>query len=117
MKGKARTPHSAETTVQDRTRWYITVPRKENGYRPVENEAGEPVELNTPQTAEDKAVWNSLRMEQRYRELWPMLYECIVFGHNYRNGYIRGPVPANTTEAICMVRTEFNRGLDRIYRR
>lgn len=101
-----------EPAVEDASCWYITNSRKENGYCPVENEAGDPVELNTPQTAEDMKAWDNLHMEQRYGEVWPMLYECVVFGHNLRNGHFPRtlPIPTNTTEATYIVRVEFNRG-------
>ena len=107
-----------EPAVVDTSCWYITIPCKENGYSPVENEAGDPVELNTPQTNEDKKAWDNLHMEQRYKEVWPMLYECIVFGHNLRNGHFPRSlsIPRNTTEATYIVRVHFNRGLDRIIR-
>ena len=102
----------------DKSCWYID-PVDDN--RRVFNQNGDKVELNTLQTSDDYKFFQQLHLNQdntkteygvtRYTGVCPMIYECIVYGHNYRYGYIKEKTNS-LTEAIYTVRIHYTKFLN-----
>ena len=101
----------------DTSCWYIN-PFDIN--KRVFNQNGEIVELNTEQSRSDYAFFNELHLTQdntktelgvtRYKSVCPMIYECIVYGHNFRYGYIQQyGQTTSLTEAITIVRIHYTK--------
>ena len=99
----------------DTSCWYIN-PFDIN--KKVFNHNGDVVELNTRQTSDDYEFFQQLHLDQdntktefgvtRYTTVCPMLYECVVYGHNFRYGYIQDKT-SSLTEAINTVRIRFTK--------
>ena len=99
----------------DKSCWYID-PR--NIDKRVFNQNGDKVELNTLQSKDDYEFFQQLHLDQdntktqygitRYSGVCPMMYECIVYGHNYRYGHIKEKTNS-LTEAIYTVRIHYTK--------
>ena len=99
----------------DKSCWYID-PR--NIDKRVFNQNGDKVELNTLQSKDDYEFFQQLHLDQdntktqygvtRYSAVCPMMYECIVYGHNYRYGHIKEKTNS-LTEAIYTVRIHYTK--------
>lgn len=101
----------------DKSCWYVN-PFDVN--KRVFNQNGDVVELNTEQSRSDYEFFKELHLTQdntitecgvtRYTSVCPMIYECIVYGHNCRYGYIQhyGQI-SSLTEAIRIVRIHFTK--------
>lgn len=99
----------------DTSCWYID-PSNVNAR--VFNQNGDKVELNTLQTKDDYEFFQNLHLNQdntetqygvtRYSSVCPMMYECIVYGHNYRYGYIKDKTNS-LTEAILHIRVHYTK--------
>lgn len=99
----------------DTSCWYID---PGNIDKRVFNQNGDKVELNTLQTKDDYEFFQQLHLDQdntktqygvtRYSGVCPMMYECIVYGHNYRYGHIKEKTNS-LTEAIYTVRIHYTK--------
>ena len=99
----------------DTSCWYID-PSNVNAR--VFNQNGDKVELNTFQSNDDYKYFQELHLNQdnthtefgvtRYTSVCPMIYECIVYGHNYRYGYIKNKTNS-LTEAILRIRVHYTK--------
>ena len=101
----------------DKSCWYIN-PFDVN--KRVFNQNCDVVELNTEQTRSDYEFFKELHLTQdntkteygvtRYTSVCPMIYECIVYGHNFRYGYIQQHGQTSSlTEAIRIIRIHFTK--------
>lgn len=88
----------------DNSCWYIN-PCDINNI--VINQRDETVKLNTEQTRSDYQFFRELHLKQN-RAFTAYLYECIVYGHNFRNGYIEDRCDTEE-EAILTIRLEFTK--------
>jgi hypothetical protein len=80
------------------------------------NQNGEIVKLNTPQSDDDYQFFKQLKLiadntkNGRYTTLCPFIYECIIYGHNYRHGHLKpDEITKSLTEAINIVRVHFTK--------
>ena len=99
----------------DKSCWYID---PGNIDKRVFNQNGDKVELNTLQSKDDYEFFQQLHLDQdntktqygvtRYSAVCPMMYECIVYGHNYRYGHIKEKTNS-LTEAIYTVRIHYTK--------
>lgn len=101
----------------DKSCWYIN---PFNIDKRVFNQNGDVVELNTEQSRSDYEYFKQLHLTQdntkteygvtRYTSVCPMIYECIVYGHNFRYGHIQQYSPTSSlTDAIHIVRIHFTK--------
>ena len=99
----------------DKSCWYIN-PFDVN--KRVFNENGDIVELNNFHSEDDYKFFKELHLVEdnvikgyagtsRYI-VCPMLYECVVYGHNYRYGFIKDKI-SSLTEAINYVRIHYTK--------
>jgi hypothetical protein len=97
----------------DKTCWYIN-PFDVN--KRAFNQKGEIVDLNSEQSQSDYKYFKDLHLTPDntknvngrivYTTVCPYLYECIVYGHNHRYGYIKDNTNS-LTEAINCVRVHY----------
>lgn len=111
-----KTKHKKNKQVEnplDTTCWFVN---PFDVCKRVYNQKGKVVELNNAQSDDDYRFFKELNLVQdnyengRYTTVCPFLYECIVYGHNYRYGYLRPDEKTQSlTEAILVVRTNFTK--------
>lgn len=91
--------------IYDTSCWYIN---PYEHYGKVFNQKGEKVDLkNNKQSDDDYKFWRDLHLKQK-PGFFAYMYECIVYAHNYRNGFIKD-LTTNEEEAINVVRIEFTK--------
>lgn len=104
---------SKETEQQiDKSCWYVD---PFNIDKRVFNQNGDKVELNSPQSNSDLEFFYNLHLKSdnvhngRYVTVCPFLYECVVYGHNYRYGHMIKDNVVGITEAITRVRVDYTK--------
>lgn len=91
--------------INDTSCWYIN---PYEHYCKVFNQKGEKVDLkNNKQSDDDYKFWRDLHLKQT-PGFFAYMYECIVYAHNYRNGFIK-ELTTNAEEAINIVRIRFTK--------
>lgn len=111
-----------EETKSDTTRWWLVSPYNISK-SPCVNDKGEYVDLNSAQANDDYRFYKELHLTSDTTERTvggalrykpgapvPMLRDCVVYGHNVRNGHFKH-YTSSETEAMNIVRVHMTKWL------